>query len=663
MIENIPQAPESIVKIKLLHTIEKLLTPILIIWNKIVLYLVVVILSKLLSIWNHIYVYLYENRKYLSKVFLKILALVEGVILVIFCVRFFYFKEYEATLIWWIVGLAAGAAAIFLVLYLYYIFIGRANIMQQYILDTDKYVEECMPPIIKIYGPPRVGKDTTAISMTSILCRRNRRLIPKLMARIRKICYLFDFRLVNNVCNLEATKFFSSSKETRQNNFIELAKRDVFKAFLKERFLAQIDYQEFVQDYENSIDNKVDYVSPYLYNDGISKHHLLDYLKDYMFLYVRLYILKQFSLVNQPYIEDPETGLMGKRYSVYYEASASASNVVLTEAELKKYGITDVSRLKDVVINYDKSGKPKFEFKEKIMAPIIDWTVINLTEYDTWVRNTDEEVKALIKTYNLRDSKAFYGHYYNYLNYIQVCHEASRTNAQLRGLDAFYINVLQRVEFFGASKRNAILSQLQKVTDYFAAKGSVKLDDANNSIIYSSQKKMDYYQRLYEASGDTKYLDRIAKLQDGELKTSSKFTDLMSKWNQALMSKIERNSREHGIIRITATISDQANAPNLKTITMKELVKRDTPLFHEAYKVDFYFRMKDSMGRYNHQYMSPVLENRAAKSVIDFGNVMAWEKRMELTKQAMLEMGFPAGKRLYDITPTEDFTYRFVSYM
>lgn len=659
MINNIPLSNESVFKIKTFHYLDLfLLTPLRIIWN-IVLLLIECLLCASLKIWNHIYNSLYEKRKYLTKVVLKLLSLIEAVILIIFSVQYWGFKTFIPSLLWWMGGLAGGVAVVYFILWLYFIFIGRDTIIQQNILYTDKYVEECMPPMIKIYGPPRVGKDTTGISMTSILCRRNRRLIPKIMARIRKIAYVFDWILVNDICNVEQNKFMSSSKDTRRNNFIDLCQRVQFKAFLKQKFLEKIDYQEFVEDYKNSLDNKVDYESKWLYNDGISKRHMLDLLNDYMYLYVRLYIVKNFSLVNQPYIEDPETGLTGKRYSVLFEASASADPVT---KEPKDIPDLDVKQLKDVVINIDKKGKMKIEFKEKIMAPITDWTVINLTEFDTWMRNTDSEVKALIKTYNLRDSKALYGHYYNMLTYIQICHEALRTNAQLRGLDDFYLNVLQRVEFPGASKRNAFLSGIQSITDYFVAKGNVKLDDANNTIFYKSQKKIDYYQRLYNASGNDKYLGLIQKLEEAEFKETSRFTDIMSKWNKWLLERIEQNKREHGAIRITATISDQPNAPNLKTITMKELIKRDTPLFHEAYKVDFYFRMKDSMGRYNHQYMSPVLENRAAQSVINFGNVMNWEKRMELTEQAMLEMGFPAGRKLYGITADEDFKFRYVSF-
>lgn len=657
MLNNIPLSDESVAKIKTLHYLDIFFTPIRIIWNKVILLLIICVLEALLNTWNRIYNLLYEKRKYLTKVVLKLLFIVETVILIIFSIQYFGFNTYIPSLLWWMAWLALGVAGAFFVLWLYYTFIGRDTIIQANILYTDKYVEECMPPMIKIYGPPRVGKDTTGISMTSILCRRNRRLIPKIMARIKKIAFVFDWILVNDICNRYQNLFMSSSKEVRRDNFIWLCNKVQFRAFLKEKFLKIIDYQEFIEDYENSLDNKVDYDSKWLYNDGISKKHLLDLLNDYMYLYVRLYIIKNFSLVNQPYIEDPETGLTGKRYSVLYEASASAASVVKEPQEIPDL---DLQHLEDVVINYDKNGKMKIEFKEKIMAPITDWTVINLTEYDTWMRNTDNEVKKYIKTYNLRDSKAFYGHYYNMLTYIQICHEAQRTNAQLRGLDDFYMNILQRVEFPGAGKRNAILSSLQFVTDYLVTKGNVKLDDANNTIIYKAQKQIDYYNRLYLASGNDKYLAKIEKLQESELKETSRFTDTMSKWNKSLLEKIEQNKREHGAIRITATISDQPNAPNMKTITMKELVKRDTPLFHESYKVDFYFRMKDSMGRYNHQYMSPVLENRAAQSVINFGNVMNWEKRMELSKQAMLEMGFPAGNKLYGITEYEDFVHRYV---
>ncbi|MCM1557915.1 MAG: hypothetical protein NC087_10395, partial [Anaeroplasma bactoclasticum] len=211
----------------------------------------------------------------------------------------------------------------------------------------------------------------------------------------------------------------------------------------------------------------------------------------------------------------------------------------------------------------------------------------------------------------------------------------------------------QRQEYLGAGKRVAILGVFQNITNYFAEKGNLKLDDSNNTIVYKRQEQIEYYQRLYKASGDDKYLALIEEIKNKELKKSSKLSDKMAKWNKKLLEKIEQLKRGYGVIRITATISDQPTAPNLKEASLKQLLNRETPLYHEAYRVDFYFRMTDSMGRYNHKYMSDVLESRAKKSTKTFYDVESWEPSMVLSRDSMLHMAYPAGLELYGITEKE----------
>lgn len=629
----IPSSDESIIKIKLLEFLKNFFKFIRGILNPIYK-CILLVLRFLLDIWNVLFISVYHNRKYILKVLIKLVCLVDIILLIIYLIRYYGFEQRTKELIDWIFGLSFGSIGVVLLFYVYYLLIGQFSILKKYVEETEKYVEEQLPSIIKIYGPPRIGKDTTGISFTSILARRNRRIIPLAMKKIRKICYIFDFQMVNNVCNIYFRDFLSSSKDTRRTNFIELCKNTHFKAFLKERYLSRINYQMLIEEYQEYLDNKVTFECEYMYNDGISKKHFLELLNEYMFLYVRLYIMKNFTLLNQPYIEDPETGLMGKVYSTYFEA-------VSTPAPRQFTFIT-------------KDGlKQKITAEEVVESPITDWTVIELSEDDTWENNMDQKAAKFIKEHHKREWKACYGHCYDMINYIQICHDASRMNKQLRELDAFYINILQRQEFLGAVKRVAILSIFQKVTNFFAERGELNLDDANNSIIYNRHEKIDYYRRLYEASGDDKYLAFIEDIRNKELKRSSKFSDLMSKWNKKLLERIEQLQRKNGTIRITATISDQPTAPNLKEVTLKQLLNRETPLYHEAYRVDFYFKMTDSMGRYNHKYMADVLESRAKQSTKTFYDIEEWDKSMMLSKNSMLHMGFPAGIDLYGITDEE----------
>ncbi len=629
----IPISNESVVKIKLGAFLKEVGKPVIQL-VKILFGILAWILELLYGIWKRIFLVVYKNRNYLLAVTYKLVGILDLVLLGIFLIRLYGFQKKEIIYIHILYGYSLGTIGITLAFYLYYKLVGRNNLLERNVLLTEKYVEEVLPPIIKIYGPPRIGKDTTGISFTSILARRNRRVIPIAMKRIRKICYIFDFLLVNQVCNIHYRDFLSSSRDTRRDNFIKLCKRSENKAFIKERYLEKINYQELVAEYEYYLKHKVGFESEYLYDDGISKKHLLELLNEYMFLYVRLYIMKNFTLMNQPYIENPETNLTGKVYSMNYEAVATPKP--------KAFEFID------------KDGrKVKVTAEEKVEFPITDWTIINLSENDTWVNNLDTIVGKKIKDQHQREFHAYYGHGYEMLTMIQICHDAERTQKVFRELDAFYINILQRVEYLGAQKRVLVLAFFQRITNYFAEKGNLKLDDANNSISYTRYEKIEYYKRLYRASGDDKYLALIEDIKAKEMKQKNKFYEAMTRWNQKLMSKIERLQRKYGVIKITATISDKPGAPNLKEATLEQLINRETPLYHEAYRVDFYFRMTDSMGRYNHKYMSDVLDNRAKQSTKTFHDIECWDESMMLNKNAMLNMAYPAGFEMYGITDEE----------
>ncbi len=598
-------------------------------------------LGKLLGYWNKLYEVIFENRKYLSKVVLKILALVEAVILVIFLVQYFYNQVFVQSLIWWMVGLAGGTVGLFFLFWIYHELFGRNSILEGYVLLTDQYVCYKLASIIKIFGPPRVGKDTTGISITSILVRFFAMQTKRIMSYIRRICYIFDFNVVDNVAWIYQKQFYQPSRNKRREAFIQLAGMPRYHCFLKDRYLKDIQYQDLLEEYKESLDNRVDFKSKYMFDDGISKMHFMDLLNEYFFLYVRVYVVKNFVAINQPYLEDPSTGLMAKENSVYFMALASKPNEKRT-------------------ITLDDGTKVKMEYQEKVEFPLLDWTIWYDTEDDTWMPNRDRLVQNMINEYRLRDFKAFYGHFFKYFHIIQICHDSQRMNKQLRELDACYINILNREEILGAKKRNAILSFFQRITNFIASRGELKEEERTEAFYDNSEKQYDFYERLYKSTMKEKYLLKMEKLQKSRVHQPGAITEAFKRWNKTLLELIEQNRREYGIIRITCTISDQPVATNLQETTLKKLLDRNKPMFHESFKVDFYFRMKDSMGRYNDRYMESIAEARAVESVLDFYHVINWDKRMQITRDTIVRMGYPAGQNFMKVDPTELFELRYV---
>ena len=598
------------------------------------------IIGKLFDIWHNFYEFMYCKRKKILHGWLIGVGFYWITLSIILCVQTLMFNKFSWIILLFMLGVAGGSLGLLMILVIYHLIIGQDIVLLQQVILTENYVENGLPQNVKTLGPRRIGKDTATTAFTTLIIKIFKRQILKTMKKIIKICYIFDFEKVNKACHMYAKNFYHPAETRRRDGFIEICKNEKIKAFLTDKALKKIQYEEFIDEYIKSLADKVKFKSKYMFNDGVKKMHYLGLLNEYMFLYVRLYIVKNFVFSNQPYVEDPTTGLMAKIYSVYYEAIASKPDV--PKKELQPDG-----------------SKKTVIYQEKIEAPILEWSILVKTEDDTWLSNMDNEAKKQIKEYMLRDTKAFLFHRYKKMYCFSVCQNAERTNKQYRELDSFYMTIIQRAEIPGARKRNAVLSLFQRIIDSHLDKKQVKFDLTNQEAAYKKNQKIDYYKKLYRATMKEKYLEKIDKLCKKERKPKGKLFYKLSALNARLIEKIEWNSREYGLIRITATISDQPAASNVKEINLRDLASRKKPLYHEAYKVDFYFRMKDTMGRYNTHFMSNVFENRALQSEIDIMDVPNWDTTMELSREAMLHMGYPAGYRLYGITDEEIFNSRF----
>lgn len=604
------------------------------------LWMIKVVLGKLFDLWHNFYEFMYCKRKKILRGWLVLTGLYWVTLSIILCVHTIIFNKFSWITLWLMLGIVGGSLALLMILVIYHLIIGRDIVLHQQAVLTELYVETGLPQNVKTLGPRRIGKDTSTTAFTTLIIKIFKRQILKTMKKIIKICYIFDFEKVNKACHMYAKNFYDPAETRRRDGFIEICKNEKIQAFLTDKALEKIQYEEFIEEYIASIKDKVGYKSKYMFDDGVSKMHFLGLLNEYMFLYVRLYIVKNFVFSNQPYVEDPTTGLMAKIYSIYYEAIASKPDV--PKLELQPDG-----------------SKKTVIYQEKIEAPILEWSMLVKTEDDTWLSNVDNEAKKQIKEYMLRDTKAFLFHRYKKMYCFSVCQNAERTNKQYRELDSFYMTILQRVEIPGARKRNAVLSFIQRIVDSYVEKKQVKFDLNNQETLHRKQDKINSYKRLYRASMDEKYLEKIRKLYNKERKPKGSLFYKLSAINKRLIEKIAWNEREYGLIRITATISDQPVASNLKDINLRDLAFRKKPLYHESYRVDFYFKMKDTMGRYNTHFMSNVFENRALQSEIDIMDVPNWDKTMELSREAMLHMGYPAGNRLYGITEEEIFRSRY----
>lgn len=66
------------------------------------------------------------------------------------------------------------------------------------------------------------------------------------------------------------------------------------------------------------------------------------------------------------------------------------------------------------------------------------------------------------------------------------------------------------------------------------------------------------------------------------------------------------------------------------------------------------------MGRYNDRYMESIAEARAVESCLDFYHVLNWDKRMQIMRDTIVRMGYPAGQNFMKVDKEELFEARYV---
>ena len=156
----IPISNESVVKIKLGAFLKEVGKPFLFLL-KILFGILAWILELLYGIWKRIFLFVYQKRNYLLAVSYKLVFILDIVLLVIFLIRLYGFKQKEMIYIHILYGYSLGTIGITICFYIYYKLVGRNDLLERNVLLTEKYVEEVLPPIIKIYGPPLIVKYTT----------------------------------------------------------------------------------------------------------------------------------------------------------------------------------------------------------------------------------------------------------------------------------------------------------------------------------------------------------------------------------------------------------------------------------------------------------------------------------------------------------------------
>ena len=278
---------------------------------------------------------------------------------------------------------------------------------------SEEFIINKLPHILKIFGRTRVGKDTFMAGATSVLVRHFRKLTDKDISTIRKRCYLFDFNRIDTCIESHYKKLTSSSKEKIKKEFFKLMYKN--KGFIKEYYLKnKIDIKYIMNDYYNFNNNPVMYAESYCTGVGVAKKHFIDLLLEYINHIIRKYVEINYTVFNQPFVEDLETGLTSKIFSTLYISTKDIEVPV---------------KLKD--------DEKKVKHKSIVLYPHKNRMIIGETECGTWYLNVDSSINKLIKDMGARDFKAYQGHLIQDLYWFQVDQESDRTNKLINSILVF----------------------------------------------------------------------------------------------------------------------------------------------------------------------------------------------------------------------------------
>lgn len=518
-----------------------------------------------------------------------------------------------------------------LILKIYHYFIGEYQLMENQVGYTEEYIVNYLPKMIKVFGSTGAGKDTWQVGCTSVLARSFKDKTLNDMNRIKEICYIFDFDLLDNDLDNNYKGFLTFSREKIKANFMLMAESRGF--YIKNYYRRKGITPRFLKNDLKNIELDPLYKSKFTYGNGVNTKHFLELI---MYEYIEWYIRENYEhnyvMANQPLIEDLDTGLRAKKFSFNFIRTKSQELVT--------------------TINGKKTKKI-----ENIFFPWKDRLVVSETECGSWYMNKDGDTIGEIIHSGMRDFKAYQRHFILDFYWFQVDQAPERTAKLFRELDHVYAAILNREEIYGGKKKNAILEIFlfyYNMRINFILK---KVNKAENKRI-RLQPRLDYLMKLYYSSNDEKYkhkhdsLIRKVKVKPLPLK----YYKFIAKVSE-LKKQIEINKKDGYIIE-TVCISKTPSAPveyNIKNIN--KLCNSDSNR-QASFVTNFVFHTSDCE-RYDTRYMRSLAEARSKDTKIEFIQVPNWSDSMRMNKDDVMWMGYTAAKDTFGINENEFEKFRY----
>ena len=524
------------------------------------------------------------------------------------------------------------------IFYLYYKFIGIYQILDKDYLYTIEYVTKFMPRIQKDHGKTGSGKDTFMAGCCSVLAADFKSRTIMDIAEIKSICFCTDFDLLDFDLANNYKDYLTSSKEFIEKAFLGddetiglaisrnlyIKKHYIKKGIVKPKVLLQ-DYYSFKLD-------PIMHQTDFCVGQGVNKKHFLDLIMfEYIQWWIRLNVEKNFLITNQPFIEDLNTGMKAKKFSL------------------------NMLRTKTQEYQYKKDGI-KHNVKEKVFFPWKDRLILAETECGTWYMNRNDDIDAEMIKGGIRDFKAYHRHFMKDFYWFQADQAPERTNILFRELDHAYVGIMSRVEHPGGAKRNIIPNLKLKYVNFriwiYEKKYNRKINKFERKRV-----KHDDLKKIFIATSNDRYEYKFKKMEKREKRVKYGRSYEKFKYKASVLNKTIKNNLKDGYIHITVLVSQHpVSASGLKPIRIQEVIKKGD--YSSPFVTTLVFRTSDCE-RYDTRYMKNLAEDRKQQTCVEYAEIPSWSDDFKMTEEDIEWMSYTAAKDQYGLTEEKLHEMRF----
>lgn len=585
---------------------------------------IIFVLMVIRDFISRTYNYLYPKRERINKVTSRLIIVYTIATIIINIITYLYNKSYNSDFLFLIPILIVSFVIIKYILKLYHFLFGEYQLLNNTYSYTREYVNIKLPKLLKVFGETGAGKDTFVAGCCSMLAEEYKNQTENDINKIRSLLFCINFELLDYDLNINYKIFLTNNKERIEKNYMKLANER--KQYLKSYYInnKKLKPKAFLEDYENFKKDPYNFATDYAVGVRVNRKHFIQViLEEYIQWYIRINFEKNFLMVNQPFIEDPQSGLMAKKFSLRF---------------LKLKRIDKES--------YDKTTRKKTITKENVFFPWRDRLIVAETECGSWYMNRDKAADAEMLKSGIRDFKAYSRHFVKDFRWFQVDQAPERTSKLFRELDHSYVAVLNRMTVSGGKKRNIILNIFVwyynlriRIIEHRCNKSQRKRDKAEIRINDAKE--------LYYASSKEKYKMQYQRLEKKyQVKKLPPRHEKFTYKKALLLQRIDLNEKD-GFIIETVCVSKNPNSPIEFTITpVRDIINSDKR--HLSFVTNLVFKMSDCE-RYDTRYMKNLADSKSKETKINYNDVPTWKPNFKMDQQDVIWMGYLSAKEQYGI--------------